>query len=77
MGKAVPLSLFRGARASTRSRSVIGVAAPVPVGPSNRADKRPAIAITFDDIPAHGPLIPGQTRVDVIRAITGALAAAK
>ncbi len=78
MGEAVPLSLFGGARASTRSRSVIGATAPVPVGPSERGvAKRPAIAITFDDIPAHGPLVPGQTRVDVIRAITGALAAAR
>ena len=76
MGEAVPLSLFGSSRASTRS--VIGVAAHVPVGPAERgADKRPAIAITFDDIPAHGPLVPGQTRVDVIRAITAALAAAK
>ena len=78
MGDAVPLSLFGGARASIRSRSVIGAAAPVPVGPSERGvAKEPAIAITFDDIPAHGPLVPGQTRVEVIRAITGALAAAK
>jgi len=78
MGEAVPLSLFGGARASIRSRSVIGAAAPVPVGPSERGvAKEPAIAITFDDIPAHGPLVPGQTRVEVIRAITGALAAAK
>jgi len=78
MGEAVPLSLFGGARASTRSQSVIGVAAPVRVAPIERGgNKRPAIAITFDDIPAHGPLVPGQTRVDVIRAITRALAAAK
>jgi lysophospholipase L1-like esterase len=75
MGEAVPLNLFGGPRTPARSRSVIGVAAPVPVGPGG--DKGPAIAITFDDIPAHGPLVPGQTRVDVIRAITGALAAAK
>ncbi|MDD1451203.1 GDSL-type esterase/lipase family protein [Sphingomonas sp. H160509] len=78
MGEAVPLSLFGDSRASARSRSVIGATAPVPVGPSERGvAKGPAIAITFDDIPAHGPLVPGQTRVDVIRAITGALAAAK
>jgi lysophospholipase L1-like esterase/peptidoglycan/xylan/chitin deacetylase (PgdA/CDA1 family) len=75
MGEAVPLNLFGGSRTPARSRSVIGVAAPVPVGPGG--DKGPAIAITFDDIPAHGPLVPGQTRVDVIRAIAGALAAAK
>ena len=40
------------------------------------ADPRPAIALTFDDLPAHGPLAPGETRVGVIRAITAALAAA-
>ena len=78
MGEAVPLRLFGGSRASTRSQSVIGVAAPVRVAPIERGvAKGPFISITFDDIPAHGPLVPGQTRVDVIRAITGALAAAK
>ena len=40
------------------------------------ADPRPAIALTFDDLPAHGPLAPGETRVGVVRAITAALAAA-
>ncbi|WP_240500163.1 polysaccharide deacetylase family protein [Sphingomonas montana] len=38
---------------------------------------RPAIALTFDDIPVHGPLPRGQTRVGVIRAITAALRRAK
>lgn len=38
---------------------------------------KPAIAFTFDDIPAHGPLPPGMSRTDVIRGITDALAAAK
>ncbi len=74
MGGAVPLSLFGKA-----PRQVIGAVAPIPVAPTalaSVADTRPAIAITFDDIPAHGPLPPGQTRVDVIRAITAALAAA-
>jgi peptidoglycan/xylan/chitin deacetylase (PgdA/CDA1 family) len=57
---------------------VIGAAAPVPVAPASVViDNRPAIALTFDDIPAHGPLAPGQTRTDVIRGITAALAAAK
>lgn len=37
----------------------------------------PAIAFTFDDIPAHGPLPPGQSRVDVIRSIAAALTAQK
>lgn len=36
----------------------------------------PAIAITFDDIPIHGPLPEGETRVGVVRAIAEALRAA-
>jgi peptidoglycan/xylan/chitin deacetylase (PgdA/CDA1 family) len=70
MGSAVPLSLFGGA-----ARPVIGAVAAVPVMPV--ADPRPAIALTFDDIPAHDPLAPGQSRTDVIRSITTALSAAK
>ncbi|RZM16225.1 MAG: SGNH/GDSL hydrolase family protein, partial [Sphingomonas sp.] len=57
MGNAVPLTVFDGA-----TRSVIGASAPVPGGPA--ADRRPAIALTFDDIPAHGPLPAGQSRTD-------------
>ncbi|RMB28361.1 lysophospholipase L1-like esterase [Sphingomonas sp. PP-F2F-G114-C0414] len=75
MGEAVPLTLFGKA-----TRQVIGAVAPVPVAPvplRSSADTRPAIALTFDDIPAHGPLAPGQTRADVIRGITTALAAAR
>ena len=41
------------------------------------SDRRPAIALTFDDIPAHGPLPPGTSRADIIRNITAALLAAK
>jgi len=33
----------------------------------------PTIALTFDDIPAHGPLPPGETRVGIIRKIATAL----
>ena len=78
MGEAVPLALFGKA-----TRPVIGAIAAVPVASSAApvpearvADTRPTIALTFDDIPAHGPLAPGQTRTDVIRGITSALAAA-
>ncbi len=70
MGSAVPLALFTKA-----SRPVIGAVAPVPVAPV--ADARPAIAMTFDDIPAHGPLPPGRSRTAVIRDIAAALSAAK
>ena len=31
------------------------------------------VALTFDDLPAHGPLPPGVTRVDVAKSIIGAL----
>jgi peptidoglycan/xylan/chitin deacetylase (PgdA/CDA1 family) len=35
------------------------------------------VALTFDDLPVHGPLPPGTERPDVARAILAALAAAK
>src|SRR5262245_46297605 len=35
------------------------------------AEKR--IALTFDDLPAHGPLPPGVTRTDIVRQIVRAL----
>lgn len=34
---------------------------------------RPTIALTFDDMPAHGPLPPGMTRLDVVNGIIAAL----
>jgi lysophospholipase L1-like esterase len=37
------------------------------------AEPPPKIAITFDDLPAHGPLPPGETRLDVISKIIAAL----
>jgi lysophospholipase L1-like esterase len=43
--------------------------APAPAGPG------PALALTFDDIPAHGPLPPGTTRVQIIDRIIAALKA--
>jgi len=38
---------------------------------------RTKVALTFDDLPVHGPLPPGTTRLDVARAILAALAAVK
>jgi peptidoglycan/xylan/chitin deacetylase (PgdA/CDA1 family) len=64
-----------GAAAQTSHHDTGTVAAALAV--AHAADPRPAIALTFDDIPAHGPLPPGQSRSDVIRDITAALAAAK
>ena len=37
----------------------------------------PEVALTFDDLPSHGPLPPGLTRVDIIRSIIAALRAAQ
>jgi lysophospholipase L1-like esterase len=37
------------------------------------AEPAPKIAITFDDLPAHGPLPPGETRMEVISKIVAAL----
>jgi lysophospholipase L1-like esterase len=37
------------------------------------AEPGPKIAITFDDLPAHGPLAPGETRMEVISKIIAAL----
>lgn len=45
--------------------------------PEAPAPRAPAIALTFDDIPAHGPLPTGVTRIDVVDAIIAALKAAK
>jgi lysophospholipase L1-like esterase len=36
-------------------------------------DPAPKIAVTFDDLPAHGPLPPGETRLEVISKIISAL----
>jgi len=38
---------------------------------------KPRVALTFDDLPAHGPLPAGMTRVDVARSIIDALRARK
>jgi peptidoglycan-N-acetylglucosamine deacetylase len=35
------------------------------------------VALTFDDLPAHGPLPPGMTRLDIAKSITATLKAAK
>ena len=34
------------------------------------------VALTFDDLPAHGPLPPGVTRLDVAKSIISTLKAA-
>jgi peptidoglycan/xylan/chitin deacetylase (PgdA/CDA1 family) len=39
------------------------------------ATEKRRVALTFDDLPAHGPLPPGMTRVDVARSLVAALQA--
>ncbi len=55
----------------------MGEAVPLALFATKPVDPRPAIALTFDDIPSHGPLPPGETRLSVIHRITAALAAEK
>ena len=40
---------------------------------ANNVEGHPQIAFTFDDLPAHGPLPPGETRVQLITRILAAL----
>ncbi len=42
-------------------------------GGKKETGERPKIAITFDDLPAHGPLPPGVTRMNVVNKIAAAL----
>ena len=42
-------------------------------GKDKKPDLKPRMAITFDDLPAHGPLPPGETRMEVISKIVAAL----
>jgi lysophospholipase L1-like esterase/peptidoglycan/xylan/chitin deacetylase (PgdA/CDA1 family) len=74
MADAIPLSLFGGVGGPARSahpHAAIGAAAVPSVGPT----RRPQIALTFDDMPAHGPLPAGGDRLSVARDIIAALAA--
>jgi peptidoglycan/xylan/chitin deacetylase (PgdA/CDA1 family) len=46
------------------------------VGPGQGAETRPPrVALTFDDLPDHGPLPPGSSRVDVAKSIIDTLKA--
>jgi lysophospholipase L1-like esterase/peptidoglycan/xylan/chitin deacetylase (PgdA/CDA1 family) len=42
-------------------------------GAQKGENEKPTVAITFDDLPAHGPLPPGVTRMDVINKLATAL----
>jgi lysophospholipase L1-like esterase len=59
MGDAIPLSPFAAAVVDPKRALA--------------STDGPALAITFDDLPVHGPLPSGQTRLSVARDIVGAL----
>ena len=67
MAEAIPLSVF----AASASPSAIGAAPSAPAG----SVAYPRIALTFDDLPAHGPLPPGDDRLRIAHRIIDALAA--
>jgi peptidoglycan/xylan/chitin deacetylase (PgdA/CDA1 family) len=46
-------------------------------GVAHAGDRAPVIALTFDDLPVHGPLPPGDTRVGIVKDLVAALDAAK
>lgn len=66
-----------GLHPSAAGYRAMGEAVPLALFGASRPDPRPAIAITFDDIPAHGPLAPGEIRRDVVARIAAALNDAK
>lgn len=49
----------------------------IPLSMFSSADPAPRIAFTFDDLPVHGPLPPGESRMEVITKIITALRDAK
>ncbi len=78
MAGAVPLSWFVGGKPTvlgqqTNARVRPTLSTSQPQSPSNR----PKLALTFDDLPVHGPLPPGETRVGIAQKIVLALQAAK
>jgi len=53
------------------------VVATVLASPQDQPKQSSKVALTFDDLPDHGPLPPGMTRVDVAKSIIGTLQAHK
>ncbi len=49
----------------------------ISTAPAQVASKPPQLAITFDDLPDHGPLPPGETRIEIASKILKALRDAK
>jgi peptidoglycan/xylan/chitin deacetylase (PgdA/CDA1 family) len=50
---------------------------PLAAAADARRDEHPEVALTFDDLPSHGPLPPGMSRVDIAQSIIHALQAAQ
>lgn len=70
------LALLAACHSQPPPASAAAAAAPAVAEPAMAAAPEPIrVAITFDDLPAHGPLLPGQTIVDVHRQILQVLAA--
>ena len=57
--------------------SVSAAASAPPPSPAAVAQAKTKLALTFDDLPVHGPLPPGTTRADVARSIVATLRSAK
>jgi len=58
------------------SRYIPSLSGPTPLKSSSRESQSQSggeVALTFDDLPAHGPLPPGLSRVDIAKRIIGAL----
>ena len=49
---------------------------PTPAAALPSREPQPMLALTFDDLPEHAPLPPGETPLSVIGGITAALKAA-
>lgn len=59
-------------RRRTAGLAVLALALAVPAA---RAAERPKVALTFDDLPAHGAMAPGRTRSQMTKEIVAALRA--
>ncbi len=58
--------------------AAVSAAAPEPPpAPAAVPQAKTKLALTFDDLPVHGPLPPGTTRADVARSIVATLRSAK
>ncbi|MFL6605586.1 MAG: GDSL-type esterase/lipase family protein [Steroidobacteraceae bacterium] len=78
MADAVPLSLFTaGKLTASKQQTTGGAHLALPASQSKSPSDAPKLALTFDDLPVHGPLPPGETRVGIVQKIVAALQAAR